>query len=135
MMISKATRLRGVKRLSRLDPWLPPVALMALIYLLSDQPNLNSGLGVIDLVARKVVHAGEFGLLCFLWWRALRRPLGVQRALAIALLVAVNELGHFDLNARRVRGEQQSLQLLGRALHMRADDDQSAGRSRRVLTQ
>ena len=74
---------------SRLDPWLPPLALMGLIYLLSDQPNLSSGLGVIDLVARKLVHVGEFGLLCFLWWRALGRRLPEGRALAVALLVTV----------------------------------------------
>ena len=38
--------------LRRLDPWLPPLALMGLIFFLSAQPNLNSGLGWIDHVGR-----------------------------------------------------------------------------------
>ena len=49
----------------------PPLALMAVIFLLSAQPDLNSGLGAIDAVGRKFVHAGEYALLWFLWWRAL----------------------------------------------------------------
>ena len=36
--------------------WLPPVALMALIFFLSAQPDLSSGLGTWDLVLRKIVH-------------------------------------------------------------------------------
>ena len=63
--------------------WLPPLALMALIFFLSGQPNLSSGLGLIDLVGRKLVHAVEFGLLCFLWWRALS-TLGPPRAALVA---------------------------------------------------
>ena len=74
---------------SRLDPWLPPLALMAVIFALSAQPDLNSGLGVIDLVGRKLVHATEYGLLCFLWWRALRTAIAPRRALALAFAVAV----------------------------------------------
>jgi VanZ family protein len=50
----------------------PPVALMGVIFLLSAQPDLNSGLGVFDLIGRKLVHATEYGLLWFLWLRALR---------------------------------------------------------------
>src|SRR3954470_12069892 len=80
----------------RADPWLPPIALMALIFFLSAQPDLSSGLGVIDLVGRKFVHAGEYALLCFLWWRALRTlegaaglaPLALAFALAVAYAAA-----------------------------------------------
>jgi VanZ family protein len=55
---------------------LPPVGLMALIFGLSAQPDLNSGLGLVDLVGRKLVHATEYGALWWLWLRALgfRRP-------------------------------------------------------------
>jgi hypothetical protein len=42
----------------RLDPWLPPLLLMGVIFFFSAQPSLDSGLGVIDLVARKIVHFG-----------------------------------------------------------------------------
>ena len=58
-------------RLRRLDPWLPPLLLMAVIYFFSDQANLSSGLGLLDTIGRKVVHALEYALLCGLWWRAL----------------------------------------------------------------
>jgi VanZ family protein len=49
----------------------PPLALMALIFLFSAQPNLSTGLGTWDLVLRKAAHMTEYGLLWFLWWRAL----------------------------------------------------------------
>ena len=55
----------------------PPLALMALIFALSAQPDLNSGLGTIDFVGRKLIHMTEYGLLFLLWLRAFewRRPL------------------------------------------------------------
>ena len=49
----------------------PPLALMALIFFLSAQPDLNSGLGVWDTVGRKLVHFATFGALWWLWDRAL----------------------------------------------------------------
>jgi VanZ family protein len=49
----------------------PPLALMALIFALSAQPDLNSGLGTWDTILRKCAHMAEFGLLWILWWRAL----------------------------------------------------------------
>ena len=49
----------------------PPVVLMAIIFVLSAQPDLNSGLGTWDTVLRKFAHMLEFGLLWCLWWRAL----------------------------------------------------------------
>jgi VanZ family protein len=68
----------------------PPIALMGLIFFLSAQPDLNSGLGTIDLVGRKGVHMAEYGLLWFLWARAVgRRP-----ALAIALAYAASDEWH-----------------------------------------
>jgi VanZ family protein len=49
----------------------PPLLLMAVIFFLSAQPNLSSGLGVWDTILRKAAHMTEYGLLWFLWWRAL----------------------------------------------------------------
>jgi VanZ family protein len=49
----------------------PPILLMAVIFALSAQPDLNSGLGGWDLILRKCAHMTEFGLLWLLWWRAL----------------------------------------------------------------
>jgi VanZ family protein len=74
--------------LKRLDPWAPPLALMAVIFFLSAQPNLSSGLGLIDHIGRKIVHASEYALLCFLWWRALRTVLDRIVALAPAWAIA-----------------------------------------------
>ena len=50
---------------------LPPLALMGVIFVLSHQPDLSTGLGVWDLIGRKIVHATVYGVLWFLWWRAL----------------------------------------------------------------
>ncbi|HYM58820.1 MAG TPA: VanZ family protein [Solirubrobacteraceae bacterium] len=70
-----------------------PLLLMGLIFLLSAQPDLNSGLGVWDTVLRKLAHMIEYGLLWFLWWRALGyghpTPAG-----AIALLYAASDEFH-----------------------------------------
>jgi len=75
--------------LRRLDPWLPPLLLMAVIYYLSDQPGLSSGLGLVDTIGRKFVHAFEYALLCGLWWRALRTRMAPGAALAPALVVTI----------------------------------------------
>jgi len=73
--------------------WSAPLLLMAVIYGLSDQPNLGTGLGLIDLVGRKLVHMMEFGALSVLWWRALRTTTdeasALRTAAGIALLYAV----------------------------------------------
>jgi MYXO-CTERM domain-containing protein len=71
----------------------PPLALMALIFFFSAQENLNSGLGVWDTIGRKIIHMAEYGLLWFLWWRALGygHPLP---AIAITLLYAASDEFH-----------------------------------------
>jgi VanZ family protein len=71
----------------------PPLLLMALIFALSAQPNLNSGLGGWDLLLRKLAHMTEYGLLWFLWWRAFgyKAPLG---AAALTLGYAATDEWH-----------------------------------------
>ncbi len=78
----------------------PPFLLMGLIYLASAQPDLNSGLGVLDLIGRKIVHMAEYGLLWWLWSRALgfRRPL---LAAVIALAYAASDEYHQTFVAGR----------------------------------
>lgn len=71
-----------------LRPFLPPLALMAVIFVLSGQESLDSGLGWIDTVGRKLVHFAEYALLCALWWRALSTPLAHDRALVLAVALA-----------------------------------------------
>ena len=43
---------------------------MGMIFLLSAQSSLDSGLRLIDPVGRMLVHSADDALLCFLWWRA-----------------------------------------------------------------
>jgi VanZ family protein len=78
----------GMPPLRRLDLWLPPLLLMAVIFYLSAQPNLDSGLGSLDLVARKLAHLAEYALLCLLYWRALAPGSGARRAALVAFLLA-----------------------------------------------
>jgi VanZ family protein len=61
---------------------------MGVIFFLSHQPSLDSGLGVIDLIGRKLVHFAEYALLCFLWWRALATVTTPERAALWAFLIA-----------------------------------------------
>ena len=73
--------------------FVPPLALMGLIFFLSAQSDLNSGLGTIDLIGRKLIHATEYGLLFGLWWRAFNwhAPLA---AAAIAICWAISDEYH-----------------------------------------
>jgi VanZ family protein len=75
-------------RALRLDLWLPPLVLMGVIFFFSHQPDLGTGLGAIDLIARKIVHFAEYALLCFLWWRALATVTTPSRAAVLAFLLS-----------------------------------------------
>jgi VanZ family protein len=70
----------------------PPLALMAVIFFFSAQPDLNSGLGVWDTIGRKLIHAATYGTLWFLWWRALDRR--ALPAVAITLVYAISDEYH-----------------------------------------
>ena len=71
----------------------PPLLLMAVIFFLSAQPDLNSGLGTLDTILRKLAHMTEFGLLALLWWRALNYR-AVAAAAAIAVAYAITDEMH-----------------------------------------
>ncbi len=72
---------------------LAPLALMALIFVLSAQPDVDSGLGALDLILRKLAHMTEFGVLALLWWRALRTSSPLP-AVGIALAYAATDELH-----------------------------------------
>lgn len=80
---------RAAERLGRVPAVAWPLLLMAVIWFFSSQPDLSSGLGLADLIGRKLVHAAEYGLLCVLWWRTLRERLAPAAAIAVALLIAI----------------------------------------------
>jgi len=73
---------------SRLALWLPPLALMGAIFFFSAQPSLDSGLGWIDHIGRKVIHFGEYALLTYLCWRALEPSTNPRRAALLAFVLA-----------------------------------------------
>lgn len=68
----------------RISRFAAPVAVMALIFYLSAQPGLDSGLS-FDFVLRKCAHMGIFGTL----WFTILRATGYRRpVLAFVLAVA-----------------------------------------------
>ena len=71
----------------------PPLAVMALIFALSATPDLSTGLGLWDLVLRKLAHITIYAVLWLTLARATdwRRPLA---ATAIALLYAMSDELH-----------------------------------------
>ncbi|MFM9128035.1 MAG: VanZ family protein [Solirubrobacterales bacterium] len=71
----------------------PPLALMGVIFFLSAQPDLNSGLGVWDTIGRKFVHFAIFGALWWLWDRALDHRHGLVAA-AITVAYAISDEYH-----------------------------------------
>ena len=71
----------------------PPLALMAVIFAFSAQPDLGTGLGVWDTILRKATHMAEYGLLWYLWHRALALESPVPAA-AIALAYAATDEFH-----------------------------------------
>lgn len=88
----------------RLDPWAPPLVLMAVIFALSAQPDLNSRLGTIDLIGRKIIHMSEYGLLTFLSWRALRTIATPRAAILLAVAVAVGYAGTDEFHQHFIHG-------------------------------
>ena len=71
----------------------PPLVLMGVIFFFSAQPDLGTGLGVWDTVLRKAAHMAEYGLLWYLWHRALQRRSPLPAAL-IALAYAASDEIH-----------------------------------------
>jgi VanZ family protein len=70
------------------------------IFVLSAQPDLNSGLGVWDTILRKLGHAAVYGLLWWLWRRALGPDRGLAAA-AITLTYAASDEFHQSFVAGR----------------------------------
>jgi len=71
----------------------PVLAWMGLIFLLSAQPDLSTGLGTTDYVLRKLAHMTEYGILWFLAARAFQ-PRNPAAGAAIAIAYAVTDEIH-----------------------------------------
>ena len=61
--------------LDRVSAWAPVLLWAAMIFVLSSIPDLSTGLGAWDTLARKVLHVAEFAVLGGLCLRAVGRPL------------------------------------------------------------
>jgi len=73
--------------------WLPVLLWAGLIFALSSIPQLGTGLGVWDLVLRKLAHATEYAILGALLLRALGRE-HVAAAFAAGVAYAVSDEVH-----------------------------------------
>jgi len=76
--------------LDRVSAWAPVVLWAAMIFVFSSIPDLSTGLGAWDAVARKVLHVGEFAVLAALCLRAIGRPLAA--AVLASLYAALDEV-------------------------------------------
>jgi VanZ family protein len=99
VVIDSIRSLRSYAVVRTANRFIPPLVLMGVIFLLSAQADLNSGLGGWDTVLRKLAHMAEFGGLWWLWQRALGRPVA---AAAIALAYAASDEWHQSFVAGRV---------------------------------
>ena len=70
--------------------WLPAIAWAALIFALSGIPTLSTGLGLWDVVFRKLAHATEYAILAALLLRAVRE----LPAWALSVAYAVSDEFH-----------------------------------------
>jgi VanZ family protein len=98
----------GMPLLRRADLWLPPLFLMGIIFFLSAQPSLDSGLGWVDTVGRKLLHFGEYALLCFLWFRLLRTGMPSRRAALVAFLISIVYAASDEFHQSLVEGRRGS---------------------------
>jgi len=88
------------KAMNYFSRFAPPLALMGLVYFLSAQSDLNSGLGTIDLIGRKILHAAESGLLFTLWWRAFDWRWPAAAALIAVAWAIGDEFHQLSVNGR-----------------------------------
>lgn len=89
--------------------WLPPVALMVLIFALSSMPAGEEDHGPLYALLRKLAHFGEYALLLALWWRALATRVSEGRALTTALGITVLYAGSDELHQTFVDGRSGRL--------------------------
>lgn len=68
--------------------WLPPIALMVVIFLLSAQPLADPDLSTLEVALRKLGHLCGYALLSALWFRALASNLDTGRAALAAFAIS-----------------------------------------------
>lgn len=88
--------------------WLPPLALMGVIFALSSVPSgdLNSS---VQGPLRKLAHFTEYAVLAALWWRALRSRLRPRAALIAAFAITVGYAVTDEIHQGFVEGRHASV--------------------------
>ena len=94
-----------------LTVWLPLLLWAGLIFALSSIPGLTTGLGLWDLVLRKLAHATEYAVLGALLLRALGR--GLPAFAAGVLYAASDELHQHFVPGRRASPIDLGIDTLG----------------------
>ena len=89
-----------------LAAWLPAIAIAAIIFTLSAQPNLQITDGTVDLVLRKLAHVTFFGLLAAacvrgLAFHGITGRAALVAAAALATVYAISDEYHQTFVAGR----------------------------------
>lgn len=80
----------GMRNLGRaVLPFIPALALMALIFAFSAMSSDDPDKGLLVLLLRKAAHFGEYFVLTALWWWALSTRIDARRAIGWAVAIAV----------------------------------------------
>ena len=76
--------------------WLPPIAWMVTIFLVSNQPSTDlPNFGLLDLLVKKVGHFTAYAILAWLWQRAWKPGTASWPwALGITILFAISDEFH-----------------------------------------
>jgi VanZ like family. len=97
------------KVLPLLSGWLPAISWAGLIFLLSAQADLRFlPDDAADFVLRKLGHAGVFGILALLLWRALAWTTAWRRPWAWALVLTIVYAASDELHQGLVAGRHPS---------------------------
>lgn len=103
---------------SRAWLWGPVVVWAGVIFTFSSIPSLGTGLGVWDLLLRKLAHAAEFAILALLLLRATQRP-AVALALASAY-AATDELHQHFVTGRHAAPTDWAIDTAGAVIGLLA---------------
>jgi VanZ family protein len=94
--------------------WVPVVLWAGLIFTFSSIPSLNTGLGIWDLVLRKLAHAAVFAVLAVLLLRALGRVL--PAFLATSAYAVTDELHQSFVSGRQASVRDWAVDTAGAAI-------------------
>jgi VanZ family protein len=97
---------------------------MAVIFYLSDQPNLVPTHGFFQTLVRKVFHVAEYTALALAWWRAIHglvpragKWIELAGTLAITLAFAISDEWHQSfVTGRQGSGRDVAIDAIGIAI-------------------